>query len=114
MYFTSVKFTTGPFCLLRGNLLRQTLPGVDGRRSPVLRRGLWDGLVIPLVVALPHVGAPSSGSLFVSFQVGSTQYHSPSSFTMFQAWSSRLSLEAPTTVMHSTPARSISSWKLVA
>ena len=48
-----------------------------------------------------------------SSQVTSTQYHAPSSFTMFQAWSSRESKAAPTTVMHSTSHRSMRSWKVV-
>ena len=58
------------------------------------------------------VAADVSPKVMGSSQVTSTQYHSPSSRTMFQACSSRLALPWPWTVMHSTSIRSINSWKV--
>ena len=58
--------------------------------------------------------SPSTMTQGFTSQVGSAQYHSPLSFTMFQAWFSRLPKAAPVTVMHSIPAMAISSRKVSA
>ena len=47
-----------------------------------------------------------------SSQVTSTQYHSPSRHTMFQACSSRLRFPSPSTVMHYTPIKSMNIWNV--